>query len=65
MPLAGGVAMLQIAICDDQPRELEIINSYITEYLVIHKLEAEINKFFYPDNLNRYMNFLMAKEVRR
>ncbi len=43
--------MLQIAICDDQPRELEIINAYITEYLVTHALEAEIKKFSHPDKL--------------
>lgn len=43
--------MLQIAVCDDQPRELEIINAYITEYLGAHTLEAEIEKFSHPDKL--------------
>ncbi|HEX3022097.1 MAG TPA: LytTR family DNA-binding domain-containing protein [Lachnospiraceae bacterium] len=43
--------MLKIAICDDQPRELEIINAYITEYLATHTLEAEIKKFSHPDKL--------------
>lgn len=43
--------MLQIAICDDQQRALEIINEYITEYLVTHNLEAEIKKFIHPDKL--------------
>lgn len=43
--------MLTIAICDDQPRELEIINEYITEYLGTHTLEAEMKEFSHPDQL--------------
>lgn len=43
--------MLRIAICDDQPRELEIINEYITEYLDTHTLEAEMKEFSHPDQL--------------
>lgn len=43
--------MLQIAICDDQPRELEIINEYITEYLGTYTLEAEMREFSHPDKL--------------
>jgi len=43
--------MLRIAICDDQPRELEIINAYITEYIATHTLEAEIKQFSHPDQL--------------
>lgn len=43
--------MLHIAVCDDQPGELEIIGKYITEYLDIHSQEAEINKFSHPDEL--------------
>ena len=43
--------MLRIAICDDQPRDLEIINKYIAEYLYIHTLEAEIREFSHPDKL--------------
>ncbi len=43
--------MLQIAVCDDQQGELEIINAYITEYLATHTLEAEIKKFSHPDQL--------------
>lgn len=43
--------MLQIAICDDQPRELDLITTYIKEYLVTHSLEAEIKKFSHPDKL--------------
>ena len=43
--------MLRIAICDDQPRELDIISEYITEYLDTHTLEAEIKEFTHPDKL--------------
>ncbi len=43
--------MLRIAICDDQLRELEVINEYITEYLDIHTLEAEMKEFSHPDKL--------------
>lgn len=43
--------MLTIAICDDQPRELKIINEYITEYLGTHTLEAEMKEFSHPDQL--------------
>ncbi|MEA4961878.1 LytR/AlgR family response regulator transcription factor [Lutispora sp.] len=43
--------MLRIAICDDQPRELEIINEYITEYLDTNTLEAEMKEFSHPDKL--------------
>lgn len=44
-------AMLHIAICDDQPRELEILNEYITEYLTTHTLEVEKQEFSHPDHL--------------
>lgn len=43
--------MLRIAICDDQPRELEVISEYITEYLDTHTLEAEVKEFSHPDKL--------------
>ncbi len=43
--------MLRIAICDDQPRELGIINEYIKEYLNTHPWEAEIKEFPHPDKL--------------
>lgn len=43
--------MLQIAICDDQPQELETINSYIKEYLAAHMLEADVRLFSHPDEL--------------
>lgn len=43
--------MLRIAICDDQPQELQIINEYITEYIYSHALEAEMNEFSHPDKL--------------
>ena len=43
--------MLRIAICDDQPRELDIISEYIKEYINIHSWEAEMKKFAHPDTL--------------
>lgn len=43
--------MLRIAICDDQPNELAIINKYITEYIDTHAMEAEIKEFTHPDEL--------------
>ena len=43
--------MLRIAICDDQPKELEIVNEYIKEYLEANKLEADIKEFPHPDKL--------------
>lgn len=43
--------MLKIAICDDQPKELEIIKEYITEYLGTHALEAEVKVFSHPGQL--------------
>lgn len=43
--------MLHIAICDDQPRELEVINEYIKEYLETNTLEAEIKEFSHPEKL--------------
>lgn len=43
--------MLRIAVCDDQPRELEIISEYIAEYLRTHTLEAETKEFSHPDAL--------------
>lgn len=43
--------MLQIAICDDQPQELEIIYAHLSAYLIAHTLEAETRKFTHPDEL--------------
>lgn len=43
--------MLHIAICDDQPKELEIISEFITEYLDAYTLESEIKEFSHPDKL--------------
>ena len=43
--------MLRIAICDDQPKELDIMGEYIKEYLGIHPWEAEIQEFPHPDKL--------------
>lgn len=36
--IAGGAAMLQIAVCGDRPGELEIISAYITELYCFKKL---------------------------
>jgi len=47
----GDGNMLRIAICDDQPMELEIISEYITEYLGTHTLEAEMKEFSHPGAL--------------
>ena len=44
-------AMLHIAICDDQPKELELMNKYITEYLELYPLEADLQEFSHPDQL--------------
>ncbi|RPF47353.1 LytTR family two component transcriptional regulator [Hydrogenoanaerobacterium saccharovorans] len=43
--------MLKIAICDDQPQELEAICTNLKVYLTVNPLEAEIQKFTHPDEL--------------
>lgn len=43
--------MLRIALCDDQPEELAILNTYLSEYLSQHSLEAELRQFQHPDEL--------------
>lgn len=43
--------MLKIAICDDISQELEFIYSYLNEYLISNKIEADIKKFTHPDEL--------------
>lgn len=43
--------MLRVAICDDQPNELAILNDYITEYLDNHALDVEVKRFSHPDIL--------------
>lgn len=45
--------MLKVAICDDQPKELEVIHTFLSEYLVNHGLEveAEVRLFSHPDHL--------------
>lgn len=43
--------MLSIAICDDQPAELAIINNYIKEYLETNIIDADVKKFDHPDRL--------------
>lgn len=55
--------MLCIAICDDQLKELAILNTYLTEHLTARALEAEAKQ--YTEVRNSYTDYLMAKEVRR
>ncbi|PHV70919.1 LytTR family transcriptional regulator [Sporanaerobium hydrogeniformans] len=43
--------MLKIAICDDQPKELTMMQSYITEYLTAYGLSAEVKQYTHPDDL--------------
>ena len=43
--------MLRIAVCDDQPVELEILCAYIAEYLDLHRLQAEVTAVSHPDKL--------------
>lgn len=43
--------MLKIAICDDQPQDLEIIYAHLNAYLTAHTLKAETRKFTHPDEL--------------
>ena len=43
--------MLRIAICDDQPGDLDILSEYIKEYLNTHPWKAEIQEFSHPDKL--------------
>ncbi|PHV70499.1 LytTR family transcriptional regulator [Sporanaerobium hydrogeniformans] len=43
--------MLQIAICDDDQKELSILTTLIREYLTINKISAELFEFSHPDAL--------------
>ncbi len=43
--------MLRIAVCDDQPKEREIIRAHVTEYLNVHSMEAKMKEFSHPDQL--------------
>lgn len=43
--------MLHIAICDDQPCELETIATYAKEYIEQNGIEAELRQFTHPDAL--------------
>lgn len=49
--------MLKISICDDQEKELEIINTYLTQYLTMYTLEAEVRKFSHPDEILTTIEF--------
>lgn len=43
--------MIQIAICDDQPLELETVVAYTKEYMETHKIDAQTWQFTHPDEL--------------
>ena len=43
--------MLDIAICDDDSIQLEIITSFTREYVQSHHIEATVQQFLHPDTL--------------
>lgn len=43
--------MLHIAICDDQPLELETVATYAKEYIEKNGIDAELRQFTHPDEL--------------
>lgn len=43
--------MLRIAICDDQPTDLQKISALLREYIQNHQLIAEVREFSHPDEL--------------
>lgn len=43
--------MLRIAICDDQPTDLQKISALLREYIQSHQLIAEVREFSHPDEL--------------
>lgn len=43
--------MLHIAICDDQPQELETVVAYTKEYLETNRIDAQLRQFTHPDAL--------------
>ncbi len=43
--------MLRIAICDDQPTDLQKISALLREYIENHQLIAEVREFCHPDEL--------------
>lgn len=51
--------MLHIAICDDQPLELETVVAYTEKYMEANRIDARILKFTHPDAL------LMTCEAER
>lgn len=51
--------MLHIAICDDQPQELELVAAYTKEYVEQNRIDAELRQFTHPDAL------LIACETER
>lgn len=51
--------MLHIAICDDQPEELETVAMYTKEYIEQNRIDAQLRQFTHPDAL------LIACETER
>ena len=45
--------MLRIAICDDDKADRERIRGYVTEYLEVKNIQAEVKVFDHPDTLIR------------
>lgn len=43
--------MLHIAICDDQPQDLETVATYTKEYIEFYQIDAELRAFTHPDAL--------------
>lgn len=43
--------MLHIAICDDQPQELETVVAYTKEYIETNRVDAQLRQFTHPDAL--------------
>lgn len=43
--------MLNIAICDDEPLELEKVTTYLQEFIEINQIDATIRCFSHPDSL--------------
>lgn len=41
--------MLRIAICDDDRADRERIHGYVTEYLEVKNIQAEVKVFDHPD----------------
>ncbi len=45
--------MLDIAICDDDPGQLELLASFTSDYMQTHHIKASVQQFLHPDTLLR------------